>query len=99
MRRWTGRRPARTQTGRCWPAEAGGPCSRRCGGSPADSAKCSSCYYLELSDAEIARTLAIGESIVRSTAHRGPAVLEFILIGEAGGHAFVVRNGHRQPIL
>jgi hypothetical protein len=55
-------------------------------------------FYLKLSDAEIARTLGIGESTVRSTAHRGPAVLECILIGEMGGHAFVVRNGHRQPI-
>jgi RNA polymerase sigma factor (sigma-70 family) len=39
-------------------------------------------YYLELSDAEIARTLGIGESTVRSTAHRGLAVLERTLTGE-----------------
>jgi RNA polymerase sigma-70 factor (sigma-E family) len=40
-------------------------------------------YYLELSDAEIARTLGIGESTVRSTAHRGLAVLERMLTEEA----------------
>jgi RNA polymerase sigma-70 factor (sigma-E family) len=39
-------------------------------------------YYLELSDAEIARTLGIGESTVRSTAHRGLAILERTLTGE-----------------
>jgi RNA polymerase sigma-70 factor (sigma-E family) len=39
-------------------------------------------YYLELSDAEIARTLGIGESTVRSTAHRGLAVLERTLTRE-----------------
>jgi len=39
-------------------------------------------YYLELSDAEIARTLGIGDSTVRSTAHRGLAVLERTLTGE-----------------
>lgn len=40
-------------------------------------------YYLELSDAEIARTLTIGESTVRSTAHRGLAALERTLTGES----------------
>lgn len=33
-------------------------------------------YYLELSDAEIARVMGIGESTVRSTMHRGLAALE-----------------------
>jgi RNA polymerase sigma-70 factor (sigma-E family) len=40
-------------------------------------------YYLELSDAEIARTLGIGASTVRSTAHRGLAALERTLTGES----------------
>jgi len=38
-------------------------------------------YYLELPDAEIARAMGIGESTVRSTAHRGLAALERILTG------------------
>ena len=38
-------------------------------------------YYLDLSDAEIARAMAVGESTVRSTAHRGLAALERILTG------------------
>jgi RNA polymerase sigma-70 factor (sigma-E family) len=40
-------------------------------------------YYLELPDAEIARAMGIGESTVRSTAHRGLAALERILTGES----------------
>jgi RNA polymerase sigma factor (sigma-70 family) len=40
-------------------------------------------YYLELSDAEIARAMGIRESTVRSTAHRGLAVLERALTGES----------------
>ena len=43
MRRWTARRPARTRTGRCWQARAGGSCSRRCGSSRTGSGKCSCC--------------------------------------------------------
>lgn len=39
-------------------------------------------YYLELPDAEIARTMGIGESTVRSAAHRGLAALERMLTGE-----------------
>jgi RNA polymerase sigma factor (sigma-70 family) len=39
-------------------------------------------YYLELPDAEIARTMGIGESTVRSTAHRALTVLERKLTGE-----------------
>ena len=39
-------------------------------------------YYLELSDSEIARTMGIGESTVRSTAHRGLAALERVLTKE-----------------
>jgi len=38
-------------------------------------------YYLELPDAEIARTMGIGESTVRSAAHRGLTTLERLLIG------------------
>ncbi len=40
-------------------------------------------YYLELPDAEIARAMGIGESTVRSTAHRGLAGLERMLTGES----------------
>jgi RNA polymerase sigma-70 factor (sigma-E family) len=40
-------------------------------------------YYLELPDTEIARTMAIGESTVRSAAHRGLATLERLLTGES----------------
>jgi RNA polymerase sigma factor (sigma-70 family) len=40
-------------------------------------------YYLELSDAEIARTMGIGESTVRSAAHRGLTTLERLLTGES----------------
>jgi RNA polymerase sigma factor (sigma-70 family) len=40
-------------------------------------------YYLELSDAEISRVMGIQQSTVRSTAHRGLAALERILIGES----------------
>jgi len=40
-------------------------------------------YYLELPDAEIARTMGIGESTVRSAAHRGLTTLERLLIGES----------------
>ena len=40
-------------------------------------------YYLELPDAEIARAMGIGESTVRSTAHRGLATLERLLTGES----------------
>jgi RNA polymerase sigma-70 factor (sigma-E family) len=40
-------------------------------------------YYLELSDAEIARAMTIAESTVRSTAHRGLAALERILTRES----------------
>jgi RNA polymerase sigma-70 factor (sigma-E family) len=36
-------------------------------------------YYLELPDAEIARTMGIGESTVRSAAHRGLTTLERLL--------------------
>jgi RNA polymerase sigma-70 factor (sigma-E family) len=39
-------------------------------------------YYLELPDAEIARAMGIGESTVRSTAHRGLVALERILTRE-----------------
>jgi RNA polymerase sigma-70 factor (sigma-E family) len=39
-------------------------------------------YYLELPDAEIARTMGIGESTVRSAAHRGLTTLERLLTGE-----------------
>jgi len=39
-------------------------------------------YYLELPDAEIARAMGIGESTVRSTAHRGLAALERMLTRE-----------------
>jgi RNA polymerase sigma-70 factor (sigma-E family) len=39
-------------------------------------------YYLELPDAEIARTMGIGESTVRSTAHRGLTSIERMLTGE-----------------
>lgn len=39
-------------------------------------------YYLELPDAEIARAMGIGESTVRSAAHRGLANLERILTKE-----------------
>jgi RNA polymerase sigma-70 factor (sigma-E family) len=38
-------------------------------------------YYLELPDAEIARTMGIGDSTVRSAAHRGLATLERLLTG------------------
>lgn len=40
-------------------------------------------YYLELPDAEIARTMGIGESTVRSAAHRGLTTLERLLTGES----------------
>jgi RNA polymerase sigma factor (sigma-70 family) len=40
-------------------------------------------YYLELPDAEIARAMGIGESTVRSSAHRGLAALERLLTGES----------------
>jgi len=40
-------------------------------------------YYLELPDAEIARARGIGESTVRSTAHRGLTALEHLLTGES----------------
>jgi RNA polymerase sigma-70 factor (sigma-E family) len=40
-------------------------------------------YYLELPDAEIARTMGIGESTVRSAAHRGLTTLERLLKGES----------------
>jgi len=40
-------------------------------------------YYLELPDAEIARTMGIGESTVRSAAHRGLTTLERLLRGES----------------
>jgi RNA polymerase sigma factor (sigma-70 family) len=39
-------------------------------------------YYLDLPDAEIAGVMGIGESTVRSTAHRGLAALERILTRE-----------------
>jgi RNA polymerase sigma factor (sigma-70 family) len=39
-------------------------------------------YYLELPDTEIAQTMGIGESTVRSTAHRGLVALERILTKE-----------------
>jgi RNA polymerase sigma-70 factor (sigma-E family) len=39
-------------------------------------------YYLELPDPEIAQTMGIGESTVRSTAHRGLAALARILTKE-----------------
>jgi RNA polymerase sigma factor (sigma-70 family) len=40
-------------------------------------------YYLELPDAEIAQAMRIGESTVRSTAHRGLLALERILTKES----------------
>ena len=40
-------------------------------------------YYLELPDTEIARTMGIGESTVRSAAHRGLTTLERLLSGES----------------
>jgi RNA polymerase sigma-70 factor (sigma-E family) len=40
-------------------------------------------YYLDLPDAEIARSMGIRESTVRSTVHRGLASLERILTGES----------------
>jgi len=39
-------------------------------------------YYLELPDAEISRVMSIGESSVRSAAHRGLAALARLLTGE-----------------
>lgn len=39
-------------------------------------------YYLDLPDTEIAQAMGIGESTVRSTAHRGLAALERILMKE-----------------
>ena len=39
-------------------------------------------YYLELPDAEIAQVMRIGESSVRSAAHRGLAALARLLTGE-----------------
>jgi RNA polymerase sigma factor (sigma-70 family) len=40
-------------------------------------------YYMELSDAEIARAMGIGKSTVRSTAHRGLTALEHLLTRES----------------
>jgi RNA polymerase sigma factor (sigma-70 family) len=40
-------------------------------------------YYLELPDAEISRLMGIGESSVRSAAHRGLAALGRLLTGES----------------
>jgi RNA polymerase sigma factor (sigma-70 family) len=40
-------------------------------------------YYMDLSDAEIASSMGIRESTVRSTVHRGLAALERILTWEA----------------
>jgi RNA polymerase sigma factor (sigma-70 family) len=39
-------------------------------------------YYLELPDAEISRAMGIGNSTVRSAAHRGLASLARLLTGE-----------------
>jgi RNA polymerase sigma factor (sigma-70 family) len=39
-------------------------------------------YYLELPDADISRVMGIGESSVRSAAHRGLAGLARLLAGE-----------------
>jgi DNA-directed RNA polymerase specialized sigma24 family protein len=39
-------------------------------------------YYLELPDAEVSRVMGIGESSVRSAAHRGLAALARLLTGE-----------------